>query len=197
MGKLDKLIARVKRTNAEYKTLTRAEKRVMIARDVIAALRAKALDAKEGSYVYIDTTRTTERYWGGTYETNVYNKFLKDSDQSESFQKLLPSLPDCKVCAKGAIFVCAVARQNKVETAKADDVREFEGEALSENLRGIFSARQLDLIEAEFEREDMQFTLGPGWEPVMKEREDPTERMIAIMKNIIRNKGTFAPREGE
>lgn len=159
------LARRTKASNEKYKTASRAEKRVMIAKDVIRAIEAKQIIPTHGDYFSVDVD---------------YDKRPRDE---ESLKELLPTLPACNVCAKGAILLCSVARQNKVTFGEADDWSLFSDHTLSRALGGVFTPKQLGLIEDAFEGIDDQ------------DQADKT--LTAVMKNVVKNKGTFVPEKAE
>ncbi len=168
---VSRFFASIKRGNAAFAKMTKARKRVAIARDVIKALDAKAIVGEHGTYL-ASYRKTGEHAW--------YDQIsLKAEDNpSASTQDLLPVIPACHVCAKGALFVCTVGRRNQV-TAKQAREQNWYGDSLSKSLGGIFSGSQLDLIESYFEN------------GMRSGRTD----MKAVMENIIKNKGTFKPTE--
>jgi hypothetical protein len=155
------LARRTKASNAKYAAMSRAEKRVAIAKDVIRAIHGKQLIPTHGEYFSL----------GEPVDSHP--------EDHASLQELLPSLPACNVCAKGAILVCAVARQNKVTFGEAVDWTNFRAEILSRYLGGVFTPNQLNLIEDAFE------TAYNG------DQEDTNVTMLRIMKNIVKNGGTL------
>src|ERR1700690_660190 len=183
MTKIQKLIKSVERTNKAFAKMNRAEQRVQIAKDVIAALKVKQLTPKHQSYFDVSE-----------------NTFLRmEANGSDSLKDTLKTIPTCHVCAKGAIFTCTVARKNKVTNRQLLNQDWRRSDSLSKSLQGTFSARQLRLIETEFEDDDIDYGIGDTRpiSPVMELHElfdNAEDRMIAIMKNIIANKGTFKPK---
>jgi hypothetical protein len=168
--------------NAVYARASKRAKRVLIAQDVLAALRSKRLRPTTGTYLDLGAT-----IW-------PLNEKIT-ADPLGSFQELLPQLPPCNVCAKGAIFACTVLRQNEV---KNQDVRyrnsgsAFSDKNMSKLLQGVFSPAQLRSIETEFECRRIS---GKGRYAVMGlQRFQPRRRIVEIMQNIVRNQGTFKPK---
>lgn len=81
------------------KTLTAAERRVLIAKDVIAALNTKRMRARTNS---------------GSFERNPYvDVKLTATTLQEDARKALAK--PCIVCAKGAALIACVDRFNKVK----------------------------------------------------------------------------------
>lgn len=177
MKTIKSFIDKINKTNAAYEKKTPAQKRVQIAKDVLLALNSRAIKATHMSYFYDNSGTTQKVRWSSP------NKSLKD---------LLPELPACNVCAKGAIFVCAVARQNNVTVDESQSV--FSGsridgdwvngdKTLSVALGDVFEADQLKIIEDAFE--DMT----GAYSHFYNKYGTPRQRMEALMRNIIRNRG--------
>ena len=158
--------------NAAFEALPANEKRVLIARDVIAQLAIGKLEAQSGTYVETDAT-------------------VKKA--SQDLQVLLkPKDVSCTVCGIGALFVCGVQRGNDL---KASSVHLFEDDNVNVGgfqayayLRRYFSNSQLKMIEAAFE----QWAHDKGGDFAYYVEDDET-RLRLIMENIILNNGTFNP----
>lgn len=174
---------------ATKKKLSKAQMRVAIAKDVIAALNTKHYAARSGSYI------------SGTVALPKKKKPTVD------IRPLLKkALKQCHVCAKGALFVSAVERYNNVscslyagQTSISLFGRFNDEELISDHLIEYFTRRQIDLIETAFEGDNVtgNYEFGPDLFPAIhyvEEFPDAEARMIAIMKNIVKNKGTFKPR---
>jgi hypothetical protein len=153
----------------------RAKERIAIAKDALLWIKAEALQPRCGVYVH----PLDERVIDNLYEDpSLEEKQLRDV-----------KLGKCEVCAKGALFLAKAVRYNDVfavEWHEVDTACEEGGVMLDH-----FDQHQLELIEAVFE----------GWEvSAAKEGFDfylkypnPKKRLIAILKNIIKNDGTFIP----
>lgn len=177
MGLARKLAAEelaVHRRNATFQALSLEERRVTIAKDVIDWLDAKKLTARSG--VYLRTEALGSRVNGST----------------------------CTACAVGAIFACAVERADTVKLVgeasyddEENDGMEYTPDSIREQLAPYFSQEQLALIESAFEKS----SFGSDYvdNPDLLERAidytsgSASVRMRQIMKNIIRNNGTFIP----
>jgi hypothetical protein len=182
----------IKGFNEYFNSLTPAKKRVAIAKDVIANIESKKYFAKMGNYLYVNSD---------------------DNLESQSLQKVLPQVT-CNVCALGAMFVSDVKFNNNFNVG--DDTLK----KLDNQLSKYFSKGQLALIEAAFEgfgvdyeeyEEDelsiengfyLKFTLeqlGIKEQDVINAKkfyamfDTSEENLIAIMENIIKNKGKFKP----
>jgi hypothetical protein len=109
---------------------------------------------------------------------------------------------NCGCCALGAIFVSAVERFNGVRVGvNMDSCRVFGFDDIKRPLRRFFSAEQMKLIEIAFEVGGGYFLhkkfkpaeLGLAARNFGFRYDDPEQRMVAIMRNIIRNDGEFKP----
>jgi hypothetical protein len=177
----------MEKTNTTKPGISKAEMRVTIAKDALQQLKAEKIIAVSGSY------------YGTELIDELDKMVVKDDDNKKYKVQAQPFLKKrvnpCRVCAKGALFLSAVRKYNK---ATLDDV-------MCEDLRvadKIFGSRQFDQIEAAFEQwETTKNRFGLAADGVdsitacafgMK-YEDERERLEAILKNIIKNNGTFKP----
>jgi hypothetical protein len=188
----------------------KAKMRVAIAKDVLASLEDKSMVARTGTYVLIKPIRRGKQ-------------IITMRDHAKDLRDVLKTkVAHCEVCAKGAIFISAVNKYDNcpitseyIENSKSAFQYPFMndgGDILSRDLNGIsqqspvllryFSQRQLDVIEYAFEQGRAGF-LESYTDKEIKEKYqavefgqkywNTTERMRAIMQNIIENKGTFRP----
>lgn len=142
------------------------------------------------------------------------------ANKGDDLQKIIKTkVANCRVCALGAAMVSYVRLYDKVKVGAAevsgtdgyydygkDAYKNYEGligERPTETLSKLFSTDQLDLIETAFERmrmgsldSDAGYEDGSPAEAALEfggEYYDPEVRLKAIMKNIIKNEGTFRP----
>lgn len=168
--------------NLRFAKLPPEKKRVAIARDVLGALALKKFIARTGAYV-------------DNFEPG-------DNDDTLDGGK-------CEVCALGAVYACATDRG--LASMRAVQGTNANATTIRGTLGAFFSWEQMGYIEAAFERAAgwaaVEGTpankLSGSWTrydrlPRAEEAanwayhlHDATERMEAIMRNIIRNKGTF------
>lgn len=163
---------------------TKAEKRVEIAKDVIAQLKAEKFNAKTGTYVGLD----------------------EDIDGTKELQTELKKVKQCTVCALGALFLSDVRKNDAckgvdVDLGSGNDVDGFASRYIDEHrmrdrLGKLFSRKQMALIECAFE-------LGMDPQGLLKDDEyeraarfgekfdTSRDRLVGIMRNIIKNEGTF------
>jgi hypothetical protein len=187
----------IKADNKKFKKLSQPRKRVAIARDALTQLGLR-LRPVTGKWVLFNKILDTEG--------------LRDTTQVQS---ILNHTEQCKVCAKGALFVCMVDKSNDVTLADAPittnwthSASQIHGRATDPYLTRLFSAEQLNLIEIAFEGESFDYMTGLNAKNSFEERraaenfflvfgynkaENAELRLRAILENIIANKGTFKP----
>lgn len=170
---------------------TKAERRVAIAKDVLAQLRLERYVATEGVYVDYKVAE------------------LASTAPDKPLEKLLPQVKSCEVCALGACFLSAVRKYNDVKAGDIDvpetwrshtgeeyTDHNFDDGVMRDKLARHFTKTQTNLIESAFEcmpmgsltRESAQSAISFGYL-----YEDSHSRLVAIMKNIVKNGGTFKP----
>jgi len=176
---------KTKNLNAEFKKATKAQKRVMIAQDVLAQLKAKRYVAESGCWVRIHYNPTT------VAET--------DSVQELFVEKKIES---CNVCALGGLFMSCTNFNNNTLLVDLDDVSEDLGalvdveEKLSNKLNSIFTTNQLKLIEMYFEANGGYFENYDKEDHIQAfydKYPSDKKRLQLIMENIVENNGTFVP----
>lgn len=157
--------------NAEFEAMSTSEQRVTIAKDVLEWLRIGKLEATKGTYMEMYSRDTGLDC--GLFTTDL----------------------QCMACALGAVFACAVTRSPGNFTGDRGN------EGMRQALEPYFSESQLRLIEVAFEvwcfaegEDDEMAVPGCGAAYMFgREFDNSTNRMAAIMRNIIANEGTFAP----
>ncbi len=202
--------------NAEFKKATPQQKRVMIAKDVIATINTKKITIDTGSFISI-----------------FVPAFQHAEEEDEEAIKLVNIPVDAKVndllsnnkqvscdcCAVGAAVLSCMRltdmpvakgfNEKKLVPALIDNygTLDLEGEDAFRILRKFFSKKQVNMIEWCFEtssgwvgnqqyestsyydnNEDYQRALAFG-----KKYRSSEKRLLAIMDNIIANNGTFNP----
>jgi hypothetical protein len=121
---------------------------------------------------------------------------------------------NCETCALGACFVSYIRLYNKVKIddfiIRNDDIAhtiEFDyNDNIFHKLKSIFTQNQLDEIESAFELRDMgdEHHFGDDGYEIDEDRfqdaiqfgyqySTPSDRLAAIMKNIVKNNGKFVP----
>jgi len=175
------------------KKKTISERRVEIAKDALAQLLAEKYKATTGTY-----TRLNDDFIDEIYDL--------DFNQEDAKKYLLKLNPNCEVCAKGAIFLSTIRKENNTTLAQLLKGKEY----IEENAAKIFGKENLDRMEAVFEgwfyytddSEDREYTsIRQYYNTFDKEVYDfynkyessSTDRLKAILENVIKNRGIFKP----
>lgn len=167
---------------------TRQEMRVSIAKDVLKQLKAKKFIASPG--VWVDDKKL------GYLDEYVYTRTEKAEGPIDACT-FANGITKCKVCALGSIFVSA-ARMYKIMLSGSLETEEVFDNLATSPLKRYFSVKQLELIEYAFEGGDGVYIPGnfndelDGLAFFLAHR-TPTDRLEAIMRNIVKNNGTFIP----
>ena len=177
-----------------FEKLTPPQQRVAIAKDVLEQIRIKRFTPYSGKYI------SSINFKNGLYKSEMGSKDIKSN-----FAKI----KNCSVCAMGACLMSATKFANKLNFEDVGVHRtDFKDEKVKDLFSSIFSPEQLLLIEIAFEGNDsgadrMGYDIFgadyPTCEITQKcdefylKYEDEKSRMVAIMKNLIKNKGEFKP----
>jgi hypothetical protein len=187
--------AEVARRNKLFAKASPAGKRVLIAEDIIAQIKAKRFKPKSG--VWVQPTNAKH-----TADIELDLTFNGTAPVRELF--LEKKIPACECCALGAMFMSCTLYNNKttVNDFTNEVILDFEETVetgtFKNGLTRFFSRPQLKLIEAAFEggygafRSSNAKTMASlvKWEEKLP---DDQKRLVAIMNNIIANGGTFVP----
>lgn len=215
--KAEKLFARIQKDNKQYKRVGVKRQRVLIAQDVLKWMKTKFITPTQCEYVKGKVSADSEL---------DDEKF--DRDQ---FHDTLLAMPECQACGVGALLIARCMRFDQVTNytmgvfSKEDDIS-LDGGEIENGLDGIFSDKQLSMIETAFEVFIPAIFHDGSWGGVSRRRlapaawrEEPLAsefkylsdeeenacfkfgirfksaetRMVGIMKNIIKNEGTFKP----
>lgn len=193
-------------TTQEFNTLPTNEKAVLVAKDVLAQVKAKRYKPKVGTYVY------------------VANGYKFEGSIKENFNKI----EECQVCALGSMLMSSTHLGNILTTSDITAFldRDFlrRSEKVTELFYSIFNDKQLLLIETAFEgytyffelnktlikkqfQKDFRYhessdryadeilTFDETLACEMFHRKYPAaeKRLNAICRNIIKNNGVFIP----
>lgn len=194
--KVAKLKKTIRKSNADFSKATLAQKRVIIAKDVLASLKAGRYRAKPGGYFYSPST-------------DVY--FIAEKPLNTKLDKIFQNMPTCYVCALGACFVSAVKKFDGLTVGDVTSCGHYshsyysgrtsdldERKTMTEKLSDFFETSQLDMIETAFEG----IYLGDygdygdvrAYNFYHRRRSmNSDDRLKAIMQNIVDNNGTFVP----
>lgn len=189
-------------------------KRIEIAQDVLAQIRLKKYKSTPGTYVELaNVPEGIISEDNGTWNYAIINRDI-------SVQDLFKKEPvKCEVCALGACFMSLVNLDNEVDLNNFEVVigdshtkknLSVDSEFMRERLMKYFPVHMMGLIESAFEGRIMaDEELDPRYirflnayheepyhfyKPAIqwgKQYDDSTDRLKAIMMNIIRNKGFF------
>ncbi len=141
------------------KKLTKAERRVAVARDALRQVEAKKLIAEAGTYIYFGRAIPQD----AVKNEKAFQRFVRDEK--------------CHVCARGALFISTVRKEDSFAPSESNHyVRRSE---FDPRLMELFSEGQLKLIENFFEFDGCY------------DYHEDKDRLVLILKNIIKNKGTF------
>ena len=172
-------------------SLSPTKRRIAIAEDVIAGLRARRLEATPGTYVSGNVM----------IQPDGKDQNFGDGIKSCELQEVLATqMKSCEVCAKGAMFIAAVEKFDKVKLVDihvGDNPlgRFSDDDSICDHLENYFSRAQLDLIEAAFEGDTMDIEVETEECQIAMAYQyrypDHADRMTAIMKNIVMNNGKF------
>lgn len=175
------------------------KKAVLIAKDVLKSLRTNRYVPNCGVFARISTRS----------EDSINNR---PNELQDIIDNLNNGSRKCEVCALGACFLSHVALYDDFKCDRLlstipyerntctlrEDIRYFEPDitTLINRLYTIFGL-DLPLIENAFECGDGFYGVGTKMNVIAamsyKHLGTSRERLIAIMKNIIRNKGRFIP----
>ena len=183
----------VKTRNEQFKALTASQKRVAVAQDVISLINSTLIRPSTGFFVHVASKHQS-------HEKSLQTEILNGNIQK------------CDCCALGAMFVSCAIKNNKTSTSEHElgDIGDSicDKFKIPNKLNTIFSGDQLILIEQAYELGKGYFesehsyhddengnyveTLTPAVKFGSKYKSNK-DRLIAIMKNIIANKGRFKP----
>ena len=175
---------------------TKTELRIKIANDVIASIRAERYNARNGDYT---PAKISDAFCVAAYGA--------DGDPKDVCNVISKS-HKCGVCAVGALMLSTMRKDSKrladlvgqQDSGPIDDIND--GIAY---LSDIFNNNNLHMMEFAFEfgggyvqLDDLNLTrlstadrIGLALFGVCYK--DSNDRLVAIMKNVVRNNGTFRP----
>lgn len=198
-------------TKAQFRKLSPEKQRIAIARDVIALCQDTSnFRVEKSSYFDFDVPFDKEKRFGGSI--TAYLRSLSSDKIQKFFRRKNTATQHCHVCGIGSCFVSAIRLNDHisgdelVKSMGAEDGIEQQRQFIADKLSPWFSPQQLALIECAFEKSS-----GFGWHGgnmhgdwrlevyraeyfgIENYSYDPRRRLIAIMLNLIANKGEFRP----
>jgi hypothetical protein len=103
---------RIRRRNKRFKEATKAEKRVIIAKDVLTQLALGKIKATNGTYLLSDElTEAVDAYDSYVNYGDCDNKEAGETQICDVFK----DMKSCKACALGSVFVSAVSIKGQAE----------------------------------------------------------------------------------
>lgn len=190
----NKVVCILKREKDEFKKMSAADKRVAIAKDVIAQINLETYKPQKGTYVDI-------------HETDKANE-IDNVDEKPADLMMSQGMVQCTVCAKGAMFMSHIRKD--AGSCTIEEAQEGQDEdVIEDRLEDLFGEKQLDLIEAAFEKDDSFYSevheedcFDDEYNPIDgnvaekaqkwgRKYTTDQKRLVAIMRNIIKNEGTF------
>lgn len=209
MTKAQKLQREIARRNRVFQAATKAEKRVLIAADVIDQIKTKRLKARSLAWIIPESL---DRFQASFEAERINSSAVYGADASVQQLFLSKKMEPCNCCALGGLFMSCTLYNNKTTVRELDAARLDLGSRIfdpgvprpSNGLTTFFSAQQLQLIELAFEGGygffDDTDTDTYTYDDVLDKahdfylaHEDDEKRLLAIMRNIIKNKGKFVP----
>jgi hypothetical protein len=179
-------------TTKQFNSLSKAEKRVAVAKDVLAQIKAGKYIPNIGSYIK-------------GLHPEVLPKNLRSLDD---VQKNFSKLPQCNVCVLGAciLSIAHLGDELKIyELSRVGNYGNVYGKNTNAKILSVFSPHQLAMIEAAFEtwihpmgwsghtlKGNFTSEIGDKLQYLYKNT-SYAWRLEDIMNNIIKNKGTFKP----
>lgn len=178
-------------TPVEFRKLTKAQKKVTVAKDVIAQIKAHKYRAETGRY--IGDVKIGEEYAIAKHITG-------------DIQKRLPELHHCEVCAVGSCILSITKYENKLKWTDVGRVPSECSSITDKILTKVFTPNELVLIEVMFEgcytngvdnygKDKLGGVLTE--EAAIKAKlwynkyPDPEKRLLAIMRRIVKNEGVI------
>lgn len=136
---------RVENANAAFAGMTPSQQRVTIAQDVLRQLAAKRIRATSGAWL----------------EDVRYDAFVPTADADAELCDIVKKMPECRACALGGLFMCALDRADDFKVGKlkryeeateqGNDVVRVNVEDVFGYLTRFFPKRTLAMAEAAFE----------------------------------------------
>lgn len=170
-----------------YNSMSITDRKIAIAKDVIANIYANTLTIKDNSG-YVVAKNNSD------YDEDDISVLKKYFDSQKIAEMLKGS---CEVCARGAMMLCKVSKFNNYEfgdeiysadttDALSDAFDDFELYQIESAFEGKIMSSMYDLEDGDFDE------LNEMYEAWLFIR-DPKDRMLAIMQNLIDHNGKFKP----
>lgn len=168
----------------KWEKMSRPQRRVAVAKEVIGRLNDFSSIESDHGYVIHDGDDDTGKY--DKYFDLEYNEDEEDGVIKLKRKHADQLIPQCTVCARGAMMLAKTAEFNN--SFLAHDL--CSEEATSDVLSDCFNDEELQEIEEHFE-----LWYSASHKALWADIEDPKDRLLAIMQNIIDNDGNFHPEQ--
>ncbi len=187
-------------TNEEFYKLSKPEQRVLIAQDAINQVIANQFTPMQNVYARFEFSDISK-----VKQSTSLQPFVKDEQ-----------IP-CEVCGVGGLIISMIRLANHVKFNYQAQHGDWYYKNISQNscmlqpdsvpIYKYFTKRQLAMIETAFELEprdcndELEYELEYGLDDDIIDKckefgrnyENLSDRFIAIMENIVKNKGMFKP----
>ena len=186
-----------KKTKKKPTRILIQDKRVAIAKDALLQLKAGIYDPKFGNG-YVPTLDDVDFEGIANGCEILVGESAEKVELKSYLDKLVNKKKPCEVCAKGALFLSSVRKFNNFSIQDAADHNGDISYWASNIAEDIFGVNNAKLIEAYFEGASSYLPVWLEQEMVKIDKfgakyPNSVERLEVILKNIIKNKGTFKP----
>lgn len=163
--------------NKKFEEASAADKRVMIAEEVLRLLAVGNIVPKRGHYI-----GTAVASLDGEFIEDFGSETLKER-KDETIHDLIPSfLSGCCVCAIGSACLALGNLKTDLKLGRLFGSSAYlSGSTMQDVLARYFSPKEVDGMEYTFEESD----------------NSPDDSLRSIMENIVANKGFVAPYTGD
>lgn len=164
------MVRRIKRDNTKFEAASAQEKRVMVAKDVLALIKIKKIQPTSGVYCEFKQPVFPADLGIKAHveEDDTTATSLRKAISKTDFGEVVKAAPSCTVCGIGAVFLATVLRKDQLPLSKVlgDDAwsaYDFQDSGLEEVgddlMRGYlkqagFTSSMLQILETTFERSD-------------------------------------------
>jgi len=171
----------------DLKAMKREEARVLVAKDALALLESNAMIPSHGYLgtlnVSLDETSSIKNIKRGESEA-MEEDIDWGKDSMRQAREVVEDLPVCAVCALGALFIAAVRRFNNITVGEIGEGAHYR--IILVYLSDLWTPMELVQIEDAYEN-----TRPANNGDFYNKHPRDIDRLKAIMKNIIKNNGTF------
>lgn len=167
--------------NQHFKASSKAERRVILAHDVLDMMKSEFISANQGDYIQFFNEQ------GVIESLDILDCRFNQSNL------LLENSPECDVCMKGALILAKQRQGNALDDC---DLTKLENKY--NPLKDVFSDRQWDFLEWFFEQ--TSYDWNDNYEDFVSlkalqflEESTAPQRMYIAMMMIINKKGKLRP----